>query len=48
VTKEGIWLGFRLFIAYLLALFSWLWVCCMLARARFRPDPPAASQRAAA
>jgi hypothetical protein len=48
VTKEGIWLGFRLFVVYLMALFSWLWVCCMLARARFRPDPPAASQKAAA
>lgn len=48
VTKEGIWLGFRLFIAYLLALFSWLWVCSMLARARFQPEPPAESKKAAA
>lgn len=48
VTKEGIWLGFRLFIAILLGLFSWLWVCAMLGRARFRPDPPAESQKAAA
>lgn len=48
VTQEGIWLGFRLFIAYLLALFSWLWVCATLARARFRPDKSTASQKAAA
>lgn len=48
VTKEGIWLGFRLFIAYLLALLSWLWVCSMLARAQFRPEPPAESKKAAA
>lgn len=48
VTKEGIWLGFRMLIGYLLALFSWLWVCAMVARARFRPDPPAASQQKAA
>jgi hypothetical protein len=48
VTKEGIWLGFRMLVAYLLALFSWLWVCAMLARAHFRPDPPAASQKVAA
>ena len=43
LTGEKVWLAFRLFIAYLLALFSWLWVCSMLARARPQPDPPAAS-----
>lgn len=48
VTKEGIWLGFRMLIAYLLALFSWFWVCSMLARARSRPGPPAAEQKVAA
>jgi hypothetical protein len=48
VTKEGIWLAFRLLIAYLLALFGWLWICAALARAPFRPDPPAAEQKAAA
>lgn len=48
VSKEEMWLGFRLFIAYLLALFSWLWVCSMLARTQFRPEPPAESKKAAA
>jgi len=48
VGREGTWLGFRMVVAYLLALFSWLWVCSTLACARFRPDPPAASQKAAA
>ncbi len=48
VAKEEIWLAFRMFVAYLLALFSWFWVCAMLARARFRPGPPAASQQKAA
>ena len=48
VTREGIWLAFRLLIAYLLALFSWLWVCYALARAPLRPEPPAAEQKAAA
>jgi hypothetical protein len=45
---ERVWLAFRMFIAYVLALFSWLWVCSMLARARPHPEPPAASQKAAA
>lgn len=46
---EKIWLGFRLVVIYLLALFSWLWVCCMMVRARRQPDPPPAeSQKAAA
>ena len=48
LTGEKVWLAFRLLVAYLLALFSWLWVCSMLARARFQPDPPEASQKAAA
>jgi len=41
-------LSFRLFFAYLLALFSWLWACSMLARARPHPEPPAESQKVAA
>lgn len=46
---EKIWLGFRLVVIYLLALFSWLWVCCMTVRACFRPEPPpVASQKVAA
>ena len=45
---EKVWLGFRLLVIYLLALFSWLWVCCMMVRARLRPDPPAESQKKAA
>lgn len=48
VTKEGIWLGLRMLIAYLLALLSWFWVCSILVRARFRPEPPAAAQKTAA
>lgn len=48
VTKEGIWLAFRLLIAALLALLSWFWVCALLARSYFRPDPSAASQKVAA
>jgi hypothetical protein len=45
---QEVWFGFRLFIVYLLALLSWLWVCAMLAYTARRPDPPAASQKAAA
>jgi hypothetical protein len=45
---EKTWLAFRLLVAYLLALFSWLWVCAMLGHASRPPEPPAASQRAAA
>ena len=45
---EEVFVVFRFLFAYLLALFSWLWVCAMLARARPQPDPPAASQKAAA
>lgn len=45
---EKVWLVFRLFVVYLLVLFSWLWVCCMIVRARPQPDPPAASEKAAA
>lgn len=46
---EKVWLGFRLLVIYILALFSWLWVCCMMVRARRQPDPPPAeSQKAAA
>lgn len=47
VTKEGIWFGIRLLVAYLLGLFSWLWICFMLARARVGP-PPATAQKVAA
>ena len=45
---EEVFVVFRFLFAYLLALFSWFWVCAMLARARPQPDPPAASQKAAA
>ena len=45
---EEVFVVFRFLFAYLLALFSWFWVCGMLARARPQPDPPAASQKAAA
>ena len=45
---EETWFGFRLFVFYLVALLSWLWVCAMLAYTARRPDPPAASQKAAA
>jgi hypothetical protein len=45
---EKTWLAFRLLVAYLLALFSWFWVCAMLGHASRPPEPPAASQRAAA
>ena len=41
--------AFRLFFAYLLAIFSWLWVCFMLAKARPQHEPPPAeSQKVAA
>lgn len=43
LSGEKVWLGFRLLVVYLLGLFSWFWVCSMLARARPQPDPPAAS-----
>ena len=42
------WFGFRLFVFYLVVSLSWLWVCAMLAYTARRPDPPAASQKAAA
>jgi len=45
---EKVWLAFRLLVVYLMALFSWLWVCSMMARARPQPDPPAASEKVAA
>lgn len=48
LTGEKVWLSFRMFVAYLLALLSWFWVCSMLARARPHPEPPAESQKAAA
>ncbi|HEY6249920.1 MAG TPA: hypothetical protein VI685_08150 [Candidatus Angelobacter sp.] len=48
LTGEKIWLAFRMFVAYLLALFSWLWVCCIMSRPHPQPDPPVASQKAAA
>lgn len=48
LTGEKIWLAFRMLVAYLMLLFGWLWVCRTLARARPQPDPPAASQKAAA
>ena len=35
---EKVWLGFRLIVVYLLAIFSWLWVCAMLARSRLKAD----------
>ena len=44
--SEEIWLGFRLIVAYLLMIFSWLWVCAMLARARLKAD--SAAQKSAA
>ena len=48
LTGEKIWLVFRMFVSSLLVLFSWLWVCFMMARANTQPDPPKASQKAAA
>jgi hypothetical protein len=45
--EEKIWLGLRILVAYLLALYGWLMVCFILAQARHRPDP-AAAQKAAA
>lgn len=48
VTREEIWLGFRLLLVYLMALFSWLWACSMLACSQLRPDPPEKSQKIAA
>lgn len=46
--EQKVWFGFRLLVAYLLALLSWLWVCAMLAYTARKPDPPAASQKVAA
>ncbi|HEY6969539.1 MAG TPA: hypothetical protein VJA94_10065 [Candidatus Angelobacter sp.] len=46
--SERVWLGFRMLFAYLLALFSWLWICAMVGRAHSGPEPPAESQKAAA
>lgn len=48
LREEKVWLAFRLPIVYLLGLFSWLWVCCMVVRASTQPDPPAGSQKVAA
>jgi hypothetical protein len=42
---EEAWLVFRLIIVYPLIIFSWLWVCSMLGRARIRAD--AAVEKAA-
>ena len=38
---ETWWLGFRLIIAYVMALFSWLWVCAILGRSQSEPDTQA-------
>lgn len=38
LAREQWWLGFRLLIAYLLAILSWLWVCAMVSRARLNAD----------
>jgi hypothetical protein len=46
--EEKTWLAVRMLVAYLLALFSWLWVCAMLAHSGRQPDPPAAAQKVAA
>ncbi|PYP91961.1 MAG: hypothetical protein DMG65_05845 [Candidatus Angelobacter sp. Gp1-AA117] len=35
---EQIWLAFRLIVSCLLAIFSWLWVCTLLARARIKAE----------
>src|SRR5947209_5662957 len=43
---EEIWLALRLLLAYLLMLFSWLWTCVMLARARTKAE--AVTQKPAA
>jgi hypothetical protein len=48
LARQEVWFGLRLFVAYFLAVLSWLWVCAMLAYSARRPDPPAASQKAAA
>lgn len=48
LREEKVWLAFRLPIVYLLGLFSWLWLCCVVVRASTQPDPPAASQKVAA
>ena len=48
LSGERVWLGFRMLVAYLLTLFSWLWICAMLGRAHAGPEPPAESQKAAA
>jgi len=48
LSSERVWLGCRMLFAYLLALFSWLWICAMLGRAHAGPEPPAESQKAAA
>ena len=39
-TSEGIFLGFRMLIGYLLALAAWLMVCFTLARTRMRAEIP--------
>ncbi len=39
LTGEEFWLGFRLLIALLLAIFSWLWVCAMLGYQREKLGP---------
>ena len=38
LTGEKIWLAVRLLVGYLLAIFSWLWACTMLARARVKAE----------
>lgn len=48
LSSERVWLGFRMLFAYLLALFSWLWICAMMGRANPGPEPPAESRKAAA
>jgi hypothetical protein len=37
-TSEAIFLGFRMFLGYLLVLSAWLMVCSMLARARMKAE----------
>jgi hypothetical protein len=39
LTGEEFWLGVRLLIALLLAIFSWLWVCAMLGCQRQKLEP---------
>jgi hypothetical protein len=44
-TSEEVFLGFRLFIGYLLVLAAWLMVCFMLARTRMRAEATPAPKK---